>query len=163
MIINSRFTKLKLRQVPSIAKNVLYLLAAILTSTIATQVHASETKHLGLRSGAFFSFQTGFFLIVGIIISAIYLQKMLSILKNSAATYDLDQQDESKDTFHYSFLGTIISVTFSALVIWAYGLRAFFLYLGPVLCLLSPLVLIYCMSVELSRFREIMQANKRLR
>ncbi len=139
---------------------IFYLLVAISTFFITVMAQAGTNQPSATsnpRLGTYLSLGTIIFLIVGVVISAIYLQKMFAVLRSSAKTYESDQQDESKDTFNYSLLGTIISVTLSAVVIWIYGIGAFFLYLGPILCMLTPIALIYCMNQDLIRFKKITQ------
>jgi hypothetical protein len=156
-------TKIKLNIRSRIATNIPYVLVAVLTSIIAIEAQAGASESAGIHSqaGKFLSPQTIIFLLVGIVIFYVYLQKMFAVLSNAATTYDLDQQDESKDTFNHSLLGTIISVTLSAVFIWSYGLGALFFYFGPVLCMLSPVALIYCMNQDLIQFKKVVQVNKK--
>ena len=78
---------------------------------------------------------------------------MAGVLRNSARTY-YSEEENTHDTFTNGLIGAILAVIASAIVIWSYGLGAYFLYIGPVLSLLSPIGIIYFMALDIQRFKE---------
>ena len=49
--------------------------------------------------------------------------------------------------------GAAIAGLIAAIVIWSYGISPILLYLGPILCMISPMAVIYCMSRDIREFQ----------
>ena len=101
----------------------------------------------------FVSTETAIFFFIGVVIFFFYIKGMAGVLRNSARTY-YSEEENTHDTFTNGLIGAILAVIASAIVIWSYGLGAYFLYIGPVLSLLSPIGIIYFMALDIQRFKE---------
>lgn len=93
--------------------------------------------------------------IAGTIIFVLYLNAMFTVLKEAASSYSIVEEDNDH-IFYYAapVLGALAAGITAALVIWSYGMNPVFLYLGPILCLISPVAIIYCMSRDIKGFKE---------
>lgn len=87
-------------------------------------------------------------IVVGLIISAVYVRYMWLALQRAAETIDAPD-DSQTDAFGHNFLGAVIAVVASALTIGLYGVAPQFLYLGILLALLSPVAVAYTFHREL--------------
>jgi small-conductance mechanosensitive channel len=87
-------------------------------------------------------------LVIGIIITVLYLRYMWLVLQRVARTLD-DPDDGKSDGFAHSFIGAIVAVVASSLAIVAYGLAPQFLYVGIALALASPIAVAYTFKREL--------------
>lgn len=96
----------------------------------------------------FVSVATVVTILIGIVISIVYLRYMWLALQRVARTLD-DPDDGESDSFGYSFFGAIIAVVASSLSIVAYGLAPQLLYIGVVLALGSPIAVAYTFRREL--------------
>jgi hypothetical protein len=96
----------------------------------------------------FVSFATVVTILIGIVISIVYLRYVWLALQRVARTLD-DPDDGESDSFGYSFIGAIIAVVASSLSIVAYGLAPQLLYIGIVLALASPIAVAYTFRREL--------------
>jgi hypothetical protein len=94
------------------------------------------------------SFATLVTILIGIVISIVYLRYMWLALQRVARTLD-DPDDEESDSFGHSFFGAIIAVIASSLSIVAYGIAPQLLYIGIVLALASPIAVAYTFRREL--------------
>ena len=96
----------------------------------------------------FVSFATVVTILIGIVISIVYLRSMWLALQRVAQTLD-DPDDGESDSFGYSFFGAILAVIASSLSILANGLAPQLLYIGVVLALGSPIAVAYTFRREL--------------
>jgi putative exporter of polyketide antibiotics len=87
-------------------------------------------------------------LLVGLVISAIYLRYMWLALERAAETVDVPD-DSIPDAFGHNFLAAVAAVVASALTITLYGIAPQFLYLGILLALISPVAVAYTFDREL--------------
>lgn len=144
-----------LHEFSTVLKKYKHLLLAIATSILAIQGRSyAATKADNTAESSFFvSTETAIFFFIGVVISFFYIKGMAGVLSNAVRTYNFDQED-SQDTYTNGLIGTILAVIASAVVIWSYGLGPYLLYLGPVLCLLSPIGITYFMSLDIQRYRE---------
>jgi len=133
-----------------------HLLLAIAASIFAIQgrsLAATNTAN-STKSSLFVSTETAIFFFIGVIILFFYIKGMAGVLSNAARTYSSDTED-SQDTSTNGLIGTVLALIASAVVIWSYGLGSYCLYLGPILCLLSPIGIIYFMTLDVQRYKEI--------
>ena len=91
---------------------------------------------------------TGITILIGAIISVVYLFYMWRVLLHVARTID-ELDDGTPDSFGYSFAGAIIAVVASWLAIASYGFGPQLLYVGVILALLSPIAVSYTFYREL--------------
>lgn len=87
-------------------------------------------------------------ILIGAIISVVYLYYMWRVLLHVARTID-EPDDGTPDLFGYSFAGAIIAVAASWFAIASYGFGPQLLYVGVVLALLSPIAVSYTFYREL--------------
>jgi len=104
--------------------------------------------------------------IVGVVISGFYIRSMYLVLHYASETYDVDFEssgasDRSKSN-NSLILGSFLLVVLSAFIISSYGLGSLFLYIGPILCLLGPIVVIISMEADLKKYRQALR-NKLLK
>ena len=132
-----------------------HLLIAIATSILVAQGRSLATTGSAspAESSFFVSTETAIFFFIGVVIFFFYIKGMAEVLRNAARAYYSEEED-THDTFTNGLIGSILAVIASATVIWSYGLGAYFLYVGPVLSLLSPIGIIYFMALDIQRYKE---------
>ncbi|MEO1122656.1 MAG: hypothetical protein AAFW84_35390 [Cyanobacteria bacterium J06635_15] len=93
-------------------------------------------------------------IVVGVIVFGIYLKSMLTVLQEAASSYTEMEEDSDHISYYSSpAWGAAIAGLIAALVIGLYGIDPIFLYLGPILCMISPMAVIYCMSRDIREFK----------
>jgi hypothetical protein len=97
------------------------------------------------------------------VISVLYLRGMYLVLTYASQTYSYDDDDDhyegnSAQSNWWLIGGAASLVVLSALIITSYGWGWVFLYSGPILCLLGPLVVIFAMEADLKRYRQTLTA-----
>lgn len=110
-----------------------------------------------------YSIETIVAAVIAAAITVVFLRNMYLVLTYASATYGLveDEAEEINERENNALLwGAFAWVVGSALVIAAYGWGWSFLYVGPIICLLGPLVPIVAMNLDLKRYREILSANR---
>lgn len=104
------------------------------------------------------------FVAIAIIPGVFYIRGMYLVLSYASRTYGLEDDpsshNESPASTNLLILGSALLVVGSAIIISAYGWASQFLYIGPVLCLLGPLVIIFSMEVDLKRYRQQLVARQ---
>lgn len=113
-----------------------------------------------------YSFETIIAAIIGAVITIFFLRGMYLVLTYASETYGLDDDDEELDISQennallYGALGWVIG---SALIIASYGWSWGFLYIGPIICLLGPVVPIVAMNLDLKRYKQTLAAREAAR
>jgi hypothetical protein len=98
-------------------------------------------------------------IVLGLILTVLYLRGMYLVLHYASETYNvsLDAVDEaeysSRSERRLLYIGSVLLVILSALVISSYGFGWFLLYVGPVLSLLGPVVIIVSMAIDVRKCR----------
>lgn len=143
------------REVSAALKAHKHLLLAIAAGIFVIQGRSSAATSATnvAEPGFFVSTETATFFFIGIIIFFFYIKGMAGVLSNAARTYSSDTED-SQDTYTNGLIGMVLAVIASAIVIWSYGLGPYWLYLGPILSLLSPIGIIHFMNLDIQRYRE---------
>jgi hypothetical protein len=102
--------------------------------------------------------------IVGLIITVFYIRGMYLVLHYASETYDADFDfaastgvDRARNGI---IVGSLLLVVISALIISSYGWASLFLYLGPILCLLGPIVVIVSMEVDLKKYKQVLRRKQ---
>jgi hypothetical protein len=91
---------------------------------------------------------------------------MYLVLHYASKTYDLslnevdDAEYSSKGERRLLYVGSIALVALSGLVISAYGFGPLFLYIGPALTLLGPIVIIVSFEVDIRKYRRVLGEQK---
>ena len=92
--------------------------------------------------------------VVGVIVFGVYLKSMLTVLQEAASSYTEIEADSDHISYYSSpAWGAAIAGLIAAIVIWSYGISPILLYLGPILCMISPMAVIYCMSRDIREFQ----------
>ena len=99
-------------------------------------------------SSTFVSTATLATVLVGAVIAYFYVRYMWAALQKAVRTRD-ESAERQVDRYRYSLTGAVISVIVSAALIAFYGVGPALLHLGPVLALLSPIAVTYCLREEL--------------
>lgn len=99
--------------------------------------------------------------IVGLVIAGFYIRGMYLVLHYASETYDVDfditADDDRPKSRNGLIVGSFLLVILSALIISSYGWASLFLYIGPLLCLLGPIVVIVSMEVDLKKYKQILR------
>ena len=85
-------------------------------------------------------------LLIGVLISVVYVRYMWGALARAVRTRD--EVDTGEDRYRHSLIGALIAVFGSALAISALGSGPALLYLGPALALLSAVAVARCLRSE---------------
>jgi hypothetical protein len=85
--------------------------------------------------------------LVGLVIAYFYIRHMWGALRKAVRTRHQSEEGQV-DRYHGSLIGAVISVVLAAVLIASYGIGPAALYLGPVLALLSPIAVAYCLRQE---------------
>lgn len=165
MMMNTLFRSIP-SQFRTLAKRSSYFIfGAVLTVFYAQLVHAQTPGSSPITQNPY-SVETIIAALVGAVITIFFLRGMYLVLTCASETYgfeeedDLDEATESKenDALLYGAFGWIVG---SALVIASYGWGWGFLYIGPIICLLGPIVPIVAMNSDLKKYREILAVRRR--
>ncbi|MBD2153811.1 hypothetical protein [Leptolyngbya sp. FACHB-16] len=104
------------------------------------------------------------FIVVGLILAVLYIRGMYLVLSYASKTYGLEDDHsaklDNKTATNLLWFGSFLLVVSSAVIIQAYGFAPWFLYIGPTLSLLGPLVIIISMEVDLQRYKRQIVANR---
>jgi hypothetical protein len=158
------FTQIISPQLRTLMKRISYfILGTILTVFYAQLVHAQSPGSSAITQNPY-SVETIVAAIVGAVITIFFLRGMYLVLTYASETYgfegddDLEYSSGSKENnaLLYGAFGWVIG---SALVIASYGLGWGFLYIGPIVCLLGPIVPIIAMERDIKRYRETLAAR----
>ena len=96
---------------------------------------------------------------LGLILTVLYLRGMYLVLHYASETYSVsldavdDAEYSSRSERRLLYIGSVLLVVLSGLIISAYGFGWFLLYVGPVLSLLGPLVIIVSMAIDVRKCR----------
>jgi hypothetical protein len=97
--------------------------------------------------------------IIGALLALLYLRGMYLVLHYASATYhvSLDRVDDadysSSRERRLLSIGSVALVVVSAVIIASYGFGWPFLYIGPTLSLLGPIVIIASMGSDIRKYR----------
>ena len=106
------------------------------------------------------------FIAIGIVLAVLYLRGMYLVLHYASVTYDISLDDVDDAAYRQSsernllVIGSFLLVALSAGIIWAYGANWLLLYIGPVLSLLGPVVIIASMEIDIQKYRSAIRANQ---
>lgn len=106
-------------------------------------------------------------IVLGLILTVLYLRGMYLVLHYASETYgvSLDAVDDaeysSRREQRLLYIGSLLLVVLSALVISSYGFGWFLLYLGPILSLLGPVVIIVSMAVDVRKCRRALGEHRK--
>jgi hypothetical protein len=106
-------------------------------------------------------------IVLGLILTVLYLRGMYLVLHYASETYNvsLDAVDEaeysSRSERRLLYIGSVLLVILSALVISSYGFGWFLLYVGPVLSLLGPVVIIVSMAIDVRKCRRALGEHRK--
>ncbi|HEY9643910.1 MAG TPA: hypothetical protein V6C57_25695 [Coleofasciculaceae cyanobacterium] len=152
------------RQLEQWAKRGIYCGTSAVVLILLSQVaQAASPSPVGSAAQQGLSADTILAIAIGIIISILYLRGMYLVLHYASETYDIgfdintDVQYKRETAGKALIVGSLLLVVVSALIISAYGWAALFLYSGPVLCLLGPIVVIVSMEIDVHKYRRALK------
>ncbi|MEO1353769.1 MAG: hypothetical protein AAFW84_34290, partial [Cyanobacteria bacterium J06635_15] len=93
------------------------------------------------------------FIVIGVVVSALYIKAMLTVLNEAADSYQEDEEESDGAYYAAPAWGAAVAGIVAALVIWAYGISPSLLYLGPILAMVSPIAILYCMAQDIKHFK----------
>lgn len=106
--------------------------------------------------GSAYSWLTILMTVAGMAIFIKYINSMFVVLREASVSYSEIEEDEEHIAYFASpFWGAALAGIIAAFVIWSYGVSYIFLYIGPILCLISPVAIIYCMSQDIQSFKRM--------
>lgn len=137
-----------------------FLYSCLSATFLVTLAPASRAASGASQSGV--STATVLSVIVGLIITAFYLRGMYLVLHYASETYDVDfdfvaDADSNSKARNILILGSFLLVVISALIISSYGWASLLLYIGPILCLLGPIVVIVSMEIDLKKYKQALR------
>lgn len=136
-----------------LGKGQYFVIGAIGTAiALAFQPGAQAANDAG-APGQALSAITLLFIIIGIVVSALYLKAMLTILNEAADSYEETEEESTGSYYAAPAWGALLAGILAAIVIAAYGIGPSMLYLGPVLAMVSPIAILYCMAQDIKNFK----------
>jgi hypothetical protein len=105
-------------------------------------------------------------IVLGLILTILYLRGMYLVLHYASETYNVsldavdDAEYSSRSERRLLYIGSLLLVVLSALVISSYGFSWFLLYVGPVLSLLGPIVIIVSMAIDVRKCRRALGEHR---
>jgi hypothetical protein len=105
-------------------------------------------------------------IVLGLILAVLYLRGMYLVLHYASETYSVsldavdDAEYSSRSERRLLYIGSVLLVALSALVISSYGFGWFLLYVGPVLSLLGPVVIIVSMAIDVRKCRRALGQHR---
>ena len=106
-------------------------------------------------------------IVLGLILAILYLRGMYLVLHYASETYNVsldavdDAEYSSRSERRLLYIGSLLLVALSALVISAYGFGWFLLYVGPILSLLGPIVIIVSMAIDVRKCRRALGEHRK--
>ena len=106
-------------------------------------------------------------IVLGLILTILYLRGMYLVLHYASETYNVsldavdDAEYSSRSERRLLYIGSVLLVVLSALVISSYGFGWFLLYVGPVLSLLGPIVIIVSMVIDVRKCRRALGEHRK--
>jgi hypothetical protein len=88
---------------------------------------------------------------------------MYLVLHYASETYDIgfdintDVPYKRETASRVLIVGSLLLVVVSALIISAYGWASLLLYIGPVLCLLGPIVVVVSMEIDVRKYKQALK------
>lgn len=152
----------------TLAKRLSYfILGTVLTVSYAQLVHAQSPSSRPIIQNPY-SLETIIAAAIGAVITIFFLRGMYLVLTYASETYELaDDGDDLNDDLDQSeennglLYGALAWIVGSALVIASYGWGWGFLYIGPIVCLLGPLVPIIAMNLDINKYKQILATRTR--
>ncbi len=86
--------------------------------------------------------------VIGVVLCAVYLRYFYAVLQKSARER-FEPPPAEDDRFTGSLIGAIGALIASIILTMCYGFAPVCLYVGPIVCLIIPVALTYCMREEL--------------
>ncbi|WP_416668820.1 hypothetical protein [Egbenema bharatensis] len=158
MNINYLLQTLPLRFRTLVKRVSFFALGTGLTLFYAQLVHAQGvTGDTPIRSA--YSPATIIAALIGATITVFFVQGMYQVLTYASETYGLEDDEAAQGASHADntlLWGAASWVVGSALLIASYAWGWGFLYLGPIICLLGPIVPIVAMRSDVKRYRKIL-------
>ncbi|MBE9061392.1 hypothetical protein [cf. Phormidesmis sp. LEGE 11477] len=93
------------------------------------------------------------FIIIGLVVSILYLKAMLTVLDEAAGSYHETEEETTGSYYAAPAWGALLAGIAAAFVIWSYGVSPSLLYLGPVFAMISPMAIVYCMAQDIKNFK----------
>lgn len=142
-----------------------FILGTGLTVFYAQIVHA-QTASSSTPVRTPYSVATIIAAVIAAVISVFFLKGMYLVLSYASQTYGLEDEADHLDTAKENdslLFGAVSWVVGSAIIIASYGWGWQFLFLGPILCLLGPLVPIFAMNVDIKNYQKKLMDRARRR
>lgn len=136
-----------------LGKSQYFVFGAIATAIVLAFHPGAQAAETAGAPGQALSPITILFLIIGIVVSVLYIKAMLSVLHEAADSYEEEETESTGDYYAAPAWGALLAGILAALVIWAYGASPSLLYLGPVLAMISPIAILYCMAQDIKNFK----------
>lgn len=140
-----------------------FLLGTALTLFYSQIAHAQAAGNTPVRTP--YSATTVTAAIIAAVITVFFLRGMYLVLTYASETYGLEDEDDRVNTEKENnalLFGAASWVFGSAIIIASYGWGWQFLFLGPIICLLGPIVPIIAMNLDIKKYQKIL-ANRTLR
>ena len=93
------------------------------------------------------------FIIIGLVVSILYLKAMITVLNEAVESYHEVEEETAGSYYAAPAWGALLAGVTVALVIWSYGVSPLLLYLGPIFAMISPMAIVYCMAQDIKGFK----------
>lgn len=131
-----------------------YFVFGATATAIILAFHPGAQAAEGTRApGNALSSITILFIIIGIVVSVLYIKAMLTVLNEAANSYGEVEEETVGDYYAAPAWGALMAGIIAALVIFSYGLEPSMLYLGPIFAMISPMAILYCMAQDIQNFK----------
>lgn len=125
--------------------------------------HAASSGNGSIAASQGLSWPALLSIIIGAILTVFYVRGMYQVLHYASETYSIDFDDPTKipltnqKASKLLLFGSAMLVVLSALIISSYGWGSAFLYVGPILCLLGPIVVIVSMALDVRKYKQVLR------
>lgn len=141
------------------AKRALYFTFGTALTILYAQIAHAQSSGSSASVRTAYSLPTIIAAIVAAVITVFFLRGMYLVLTYASETYGLEDEDDHISTAKENdalLFGAIFWVVGSAVMIASYGWGWQFLFLGPIICLLGPVVPIVAMNLDIKKYRKVL-------
>lgn len=149
----------------TLAKRLSYFLLGTGLTVFYAQIGYAQSTASSTPIRTAYSVPTIVAAIIAAIITVFFLKGMYLVLTYASETYGLEDEDEHLSTSGENdslLFGAVFWIVGSALIIASYGWSWQFLFLGPIICLLGPIVPIVAMNADIKQYKQRL-TNRALR
>lgn len=141
-----------------------FTLGMVLTVFYAQLAYAQSNARAPVIQNPY-SFETVIAAALSAVITILFFRGMYLVLTYASETYELEENNEDNDTSKENnalLFGAASWIVGSAIAIASYGFDWRFLYIGPLICLLGPVVPIVAMEMDIKKYKQLVARGKNI-